>query len=675
MKVHDADHHHMGQHHMMSPCHGHMEEEEHSHHMAHDHLGMVREFKIRFFVSLIFTIPIFLLSIPIDIINFPKIPFLLFAFTSFIFFYGGYPFLKGLKKEFEDRSFGMMTLVGVAISVSYIYSCLVIFGLSGELFAVELATLIDIMLLGHWIEMKSLLGAGRALEELSSLLPGKAHKVLSDGTEQDIALSELSCGDKVLIKPGEKIPTDGDVLEGSTTVDESLLRGELEPTMKKSGTKVLGGSLNGEGAIVVRVTKTGKESFLAQVIALVQEAQGVKSKTQDVANRAAYFLTLLAIGAASSTFFSWFVIFGHSLSFSFERAVTVMVISCPHALGLAVPLVVAYSSAIAARHGLYIRNRKAFEAARNIQALVFDKTGTLTEGRFGVSDVLSFEEETFPQDKILSFASSLEAYSEHPIGKVIAQALTTRLPVEGFKAIPGYGVEGIISGSKVKIVSYGFLEENSITISNPQCERILQEGKSAAFVLVDDSPKGMIALVDIIRPESKKAIAQLKSFGISCMMLTGDRMPVAKWVKDQVGLDEYFSEVTPQGKAEKIREIQRRGLSVAMTGDGINDAPALACADVGIAVGAGADVAEESADIILARSNPEDIVTVISLSKATYRKMVENLVWATAYNAIAIPLAAGVLYLWGVVLSPAMGAILMSLSTVICALNARLLKY
>lgn len=658
--------------------HGHDQGGGHGHHDHHAH--MVADFRKRFWISLILTLPILLLSPMIqrflglgEALRFPGDTLVIFVFSSVVFFYGGYPFLKGIYDELKKHRPGMMTLIALAISVAYFYSSAVVFGLSGKTFFWELATLIDIMLLGHWIEMKSVMGASRALEELARLMPSDAHKVLPDGSLVDVPLDQLSPGDRVLVKPGEKIPADGVVVEGQTSVNESMLTGESKPVPKKSGNPVIGGSINGEGSITVEVRKTGKDSFLSQVIDLVREAQASKSKTQDLANRAALWLTLIAIGGGAVTLFIWLAIMNKDFAFALERTVTVMVITCPHALGLAVPLVVAVSTAISARNGLLIRNRGAFEAARNLQAIIFDKTGTLTQGKFGVTDVLVLDSQFSPKE-IVQFAAGVEAHSEHPIAKGIVNFSSEPVNVSEFQAIPGRGAMGKVNGKDVWVVSPGYLREKGIAVADSQVDKLKAQGKTVVFVLLDGKVAGAIALADIIRPESKEAVAKLKSMGIRTMMLTGDNQQVAKWVSDELGLDEFFAEVLPHEKAAKVKEVQARGLTVAMTGDGVNDAPALAQADVGIAIGAGTDVAVETADIVLVRSNPLDVVSIIGLAKATYQKMVQNLAWATGYNAFAIPLAAGVLYSYGILLSPAMGAVLMSLSTVIVAINARFLK-
>jgi len=654
------------------------QETRHYDHHAHN----VGDFKRRFWVSLIPTIPILGLS-PIiqrflglgDALRFTGDAYVLFVFSSFVFFYGGYPFLKGIVSELKASKPGMMTLIALAITTAYVYSSAVVFKLPGEVFFWELATLIDIMLLGHWIEMKSVMGASRALEELARLMPSEAHKIQSDGTVTDVPLEELKVGDKILIKPGEKIPADGEVVEGETSVNEAMLTGESKPVAKKTKGKVIGGSINGEGSITVEIQKTGRDSYLSQVIDLVRQAQESKSRTQDLSNRAALWLTLIAVGAGSLTLFVWLALAGKGFAFALERMVTVMVIACPHALGLAVPLVVAVSTTISARNGLLIRNRVAFERARKIQAIIFDKTGTLTEGRFGVTDTLIFDG-GLDKSELVKYAASVEAHSEHPIAKGISEAVSGAVyPVEEFKAIPGKGAQGRVNGRDVKVVSPGYLREKKIEANDARIEPLSAQGKTVVFVLLDGKPAGALALADIIRPESRQAISRLKEMGVQCMMLTGDNRLVAKWVADELGLDDFFAEVLPQEKAEKVKEIQSRGLVVAMTGDGVNDAPALAQADVGIAIGAGTDVAIETADIILVKSNPLDAVAILDLARATYKKMAQNLAWATGYNAFAIPLAAGVLYKYGIILSPALGAVLMSLSTVIVAVNARFLKF
>jgi len=654
-------------------------QDEYKGHQDH-HAHMAADFRKRFWISLALTLPILALS-PLlqtlvglrEAISFPGDLYVLFGFSSAVFWYGGWPFLKGLYTELTTLKPGMMTLVAVAITTAYLYSSAVVFGLTGKMFFWELATLVDIMLLGHWIEMKSVMGASKALEELAKLMPSEAHKLMPDGSARDVPLSELAVGDKVLVKPGEKVPADGAVVEGESSVNEAMLTGESTPVAKTRGGKVIGGAINGEGSLTIEVKGTGKDSFLSQVIDLVKQAQESKSKTQNLADTAAMWLTGIALISGAGTFLIWLLFMDRELAFAIERAVTVMVITCPHALGLAVPLVVAVSTALAAGHGLLIRNRVAFEGARKLQAVIFDKTGTLTEGRFGVTDTLLLAQD-IDEDTLRSYAAAVDANSEHPIAKAIASSSNAKLNVENFKSIPGKGAEGKVDGHEVKVVSPGYLREQNIDLADDRIEPLQAEGKTVVFILVDGQLKGAMALADIVRPEAKQAIEALKALDIRCMMLTGDNKATAKWVSDQVGLDEYFAEVLPQDKAAKVKEVQTRGVLVAMTGDGVNDAPALAQADVGIAIGAGSDVAVETADIVLVRSNPMDVVAIVQLSRATYRKMIQNLFWATGYNVVAIPLAAGALFAWGVLLTPAVGAALMSVSTVIVAVNARMLK-
>ncbi len=690
-----------------------MNHKNHDHSAHHGH--MIEDFRKRFWVSLIITVPILILSPMVqhflglkEALRFNGDMYILFVLSSFLFFYGGWPFLTGLIDELKKKQPGMMTLIALAISVAYFYSSAVIFGVTGEVFFWELATLIDIMLLGHWIEMKSVMGASKALEELAKLMPDEAHKIDDNGNVTDVKVSSLQHNDKLLIKPGEKIPADGKVYEGLSSVNEAMITGESKPVSKGKGDEVIGGSINGEGSLKIEVEKTGDETFLSQIVKLVKEAQESKSHTQDLANKAAFWLTIIAISAGAITMFVWLVFTGQSFNFALSRTVTVMVITCPHALGLAIPLVVAVSTALSAKSGLLIRNRTAFEQARNLQAIIFDKTGTLTKGEFGVTETLSFE--GMDEKEILKYAAAVESESEHPIAKGIVNSfsesnlqgysdenseqtlkvsdgenLKVNYQVKDFNSIPGKGAEGKVNGKEVKVVSPGYIEESNLRgyfekndeQTSKVRERIAKlsaQGKTVVFVIIEEKLVGAIALADIIREESKEAIKQLKEMGIKPMMLTGDNKQVAKWVADELGLDDYFAEVLPDQKAEKIKEVQKRGMIVAMTGDGVNDAPALAQADVGIAIGAGTDVAVETADIILVRSNPKDVVSLIKFAKATYNKMVQNLIWATGYNVIAIPLAAGVLYSYGIILSPALGAVLMSVSTIVVAINAKLLK-
>lgn len=653
----------------------------HNHSHGNHHAHMVADFKKRFWVSIIATIPILFLSPMLQAIfgissqlKFEGSQYLLFGVSSFIFFYGGWPFLKGFFNEIKSGSPGMMTLIAVAISTAYFYSSAVVFGVPGKVFFWELATLVDIMLLGHWIEMKSVMGASKALEELAKLMPSTANKLNEDGSITEIKTEDIVNGDKLVIKPGEKIPADGEIKKGSTSVNESMLTGESRPVSKAENDNVIGGAINGEGSITIEVKNTGKDTFLSKVIELVKNAQESKSKTQDTANRAAFWLTIIAISVGAITMFLWLVIGGKDFVFALERTVTVMVITCPHALGLAVPLVVAVSTAISARKGLLIRNRAAFEAARNLNAVIFDKTGTLTEGRFGISKIVSISD-SVSEDKLLAYAASIETYSEHPIAKGVTDSFDGKLlEVNSFEAIAGKGARGIINEKEIMIVSPGYLKENNLSSGSEKFREMLNDTNTVVFVLIDKNIAGAIELGDKIKSESKEAVKVLQNLGIRCIMITGDNKQVAKKVADELGLDDFYAEVLPSEKADKVNEIKRHGLKVAMTGDGVNDAPALATADVGIAIGAGTDVAIETADIVLVNSNPLDVVSIIKLAKATYKKMVQNLVWAAGYNIVAIPLAAGVLYNYGILLSPAAGALLMSISTVIVAVNAKLLK-
>jgi P-type Cu2+ transporter len=676
--MHTEEHTHVGHDvHTSHPPQAPEEGPSYSRHAGHD----VADFRRRFWISLIVTIPILVLSPSIQefagvggTVRFPGDQYVLFILASFVYFYGGYPFLKGIITELRARLPGMMTLIAVAITTAYLYSTAITFGLHGGVLFWELSTLIDIMLLGHWIEMRSVMGASRALEELAKLMPSDAHKLLHDGSVLDVPLDSLAVGDRVLVKPGEKVPADSEVVDGETSVNESMLTGESKPITKKIGALVIGGAINGEGAVTLEVKKTGKDSFLSQVIELVKEAQLSKSRTQDLADRAALALVIIALASGAVTFIVWQLLFNTSVDFGLERAVTVMVIACPHALGLAIPLVVAVSTALGAQNGLLVRNRTAFEQARNIKAVVFDKTGTLTEGRFGVTDVLIFANDVNEQT-LLDYAAALEGRSEHPIARGIAtSASPSALHVESFKALPGKGVEGIVNGKRVTVVSPRYLNEGTLSVTDERVERLSAQGKTVVFVVIEGVVSGAIALADLVRPESRQAIAKLKEMGIRSIMVTGDNRQVAQWVAGELGIDEYFAEVLPQDKVVKVKDVQSRGGVVAMIGDGVNDAPALAQADIGIAIGAGTDIAVETGDIILVRSTPLDAITIVGLARSTYRKMAQNLVWATGYNAFAIPLAAGILYPFGILLTPAAGAVLMSTSTVIVAINSRFLQ-
>ena len=645
---------------------------------GHDHHKMmVADFRKRFWVSTIITIPILFFSPMIqDFFGYdyllPGNPYFLFALSSFVYFWGAWPFLKGFYGEMKTKGAGMMTLISMAISVAYFYSTATVFGLKGEDFFWELSTLIVIMLLGHWLEMKSVLGASKALQLLVSMLPSEAHKVVGDAIE-DVKLDDLIKDDIILIKPGEKVPADGIITEGTSYLNESMLTGESKPVKKELDDTVIGGSINGNSTLRVRVKHTGKDSYLSKVIKMVDEAQRTKSKMQNLSDRAAKWLTYIALAIGFGTLAVWLIL-GFPFVYALERMVTVMVIACPHALGLAIPLVVAISTAVSAQNGLLIRNRTAFEESRKISALLFDKTGTLTKGDFGVTRIESVNKK-FQSEEILRLASALEQSSEHPIAvgiikKVKADNMAIPKP-EKFNAITGKGVEADVEGKKVKVVSPGYLRDEKITIPE---DAYSDAAETVVFVLIDGKLAGYIALSDEIRPESAEAIKTFKKNNIKVYMATGDNEKTAKAVSDKLGLDGYYAEVLPHQKVEIVKELQGKGEFVAMTGDGVNDAPALAQANVGIAVGSGSDIAAETADIILVNSNPKDIANLILFGKATYSKMIQNLIWATGYNVVAIPLAAGVFYTSGFVLGPAIAAVFMSLSTIIVAINAQLLK-
>lgn len=661
---------------MIKKCKGH----DHSAHHKH----MVEDFKKRFWVSLVITIPVLSLSPLVQSflgfqLTFPGAMFILFGLSTITFFYGGWPFLSGLVKELKHKRPGMMTLIGLAISVAYIYSGLVVFGLKGKVFFWELVTLIDIMLLGHWIEMKSVMGASRALEELAKLMPKEAHKISEGGSTEDVKVDRLKPSDKVLVKPGEKIPVDGKIIKGDSEVNEAMITGESKPIQKKKDDSVIGGSVNGSGSLTIVVSKTGKDSYLSQVVHLVKEASQSKSKAQGFADKAAFWLTLIAIGAGLITLVSW-LLFGKDFVFSLERMVTVMIITCPHALGLAIPLVIAAITSLSAKNGILIRKRTPFENSRNLDVIVFDKTGTLTKGEFGVTDIINLSDRE-DDNQLLAKVASLESNSEHTIAKGILKKAREKelnlVDVENFEAISGKGAKAKIDGKEIYVGNKELIEELSIEAKDAieKMDKLAKDGKTTIFVIWDNAVQAILGLSDIIRDESKEAITKLKKLGYQVSMITGDNQETAKFVAGELGLDSYFSQVLPDKKSQKIKELQGRGKKVAMVGDGVNDAPALAQADLGVAIGAGTDVAVETADIVLVESDPRSVVDAIKLSKITYRKTLQNLTWATGYNLFAIPLAAGVLYQHGIVLAPAVGALVMSLSTIIVAINAKLIKF
>lgn len=644
------------------------------HHAHRAHARHVEEFKRRLLASLLLTIPILLLSETVQEwlgirLELPGRELALLALSVAVYLYGGQPFLLGSMGELRRRRPGMMTLVASAISVAFFYSSFTVIAPGGRDFFWELATLIDIMLLGHWLEARSVLGASRALEELARVMPTKAH-VIRDGEVVDVPVAELRIGDIVLVRPGERVPSDGVVVEGASYVDESMLTGESRPVSKAVGDRVIGGSVNMEGVLRVRIDRVGEETYLAQVMRLVRQAQESRTRVQDLADRAAALLFYVALASGALTYGAWAAL--GEADFAFERAVTVLVIACPHALGLAIPLVVALSTSIAARMGVLIRDRRAFEAARNVDAVIFDKTGTLTEGRFGVSEVVAF----IPERELLELAASVEVNSEHVIARAIVEHARSKgiplLEVEEFKSLPGRGVYARVNGREVYVGGPNLLQDLGLEVSSELMDKL--RGRTVAFVVVDGRLAGAVALSDKVRRESLEAVKRLREVGIKVYMLTGDSEEAARAVAGELGIDDYFAQVLPHEKAEKVRLLRERGLRVAMVGDGVNDAPALVTADVGIAIGAGTDVAIESADIILVRNDPRDVPRLIELSRKVYSKMLQNLWWAAGYNVVAIPLAAGALKWAGIVINPAVGALLMSLSTVIVALNSQTLR-
>lgn len=641
----------------------------------HDHHRMmIEDFKRRFWVSLALTIPVLLLAPMIQgwlgiSWSLSGQMLVLFGLSSIIYFYGGWPFLKGLKEELSKGAPGMMTLIAVAISAAYLYSSAVVFGLEGKTFFWELATLIDVMLVGHWIEMRSVLGASRALEALAELMPAEANLVRGDQVTK-VGVNTLKAGDTILIKPGEKVPADGKISEGSTDLNESMLTGESKPVTKTSGQEVIGGSINGSGSIRVQVSGTGEDTYLSRVVKLVRDAQGQKSKTQHLADRAAFWLTIVALVGGFGTLAVWLLL-GSTLAFALERMVTVMVISCPHALGLAIPLVAAISTSVSAKHGLLIRNRTAFENSRKITTIVFDKTGTLTEGSHEVTRIVPLDP-AYDETELLRYATAVESNSEHHISKGLqrrAKAGGIEVPSSSdFTYEAGVGVSGIVNAKRVRAGGYPMLERAGITAPVEDSEAV----ETKIFVLIDDKLAGFVTFADRVRASSAGAIKILQDNGIKCSLLTGDNERVAAAVARELGMDDYMADVLPEEKQAKVKELQAAGEFVAMTGDGVNDAPALAQADVGIAIGSGTDVAAETADVVLVNSDPQDIANLILFGKATHQKMIQNLWWATGYNVVALPLAMGIVP--GLLISPAIGAALMSASTVICAVNAQLLR-
>ncbi len=640
-------------------------------------------FRRRFWVSLALSIPVLVYSPTIQgLLGFRPPAFLgsewvTPAFSLIVFAYGGVPFLRMAVPEVRDRRPGMMTLISLAITVALVYSLGSLF-VSGETFFWELVTLIDIMLLGHWLEMRSVRQASGALQELARLMPDTAERLLDGGQTEQVPVSVLRTGDLVLVRPGASLPADGEVIEGESHVSEAMITGESRPVEKAPGARVIAGTINGDGSLRLRVTATGADTALAGIMRLVEQAQQSKSNTQILADKAAGWLFYIAIGVAAITAVAWTIAVGFNAEVV-ARVATVLVIACPHALGLAVPLVVAITTALGARNGILVRDRLALEQARLIDTVIFDKTGTLTKAEFGVVGTATAG--GWSPDQALALTAAVEGDSEHTIALGIrrtAQERALSLPrVSGFEAIKGRGVRAELDGKEVHVGGPRMLEQLGV---EPTAElrtfeqEASRSGQSVVFLFQDRAPVAALALADVVRPESRPAVERLHAMGVEVAMLTGDSQPVAEAVARQLGIDHFFAEVLPEHKDQKVSELQRQGKRVAMVGDGVNDAPALARADVGIAIGSGTDVAIESAGIILVRSDPLDVVKIFELSRASYRKMVQNLVWATGYNVIALPLAAGILAPWGILLTPAMGALLMSLSTIIVAINAQLLR-
>jgi Cu2+-exporting ATPase len=649
-----------------------------------DHTGHEQMFRTRFWWSLLLTIPVLLYSsalqswLGFSMPSFPGSTWVPFVFSLIVFAYGGIPFLQMAVPEVQNRKPGMMTLISLAISVALIYSLLAQLTNLGEGFFWELVTLIDIMLLGHWLEMRSVRQASGALDELAKLMPDEAERIKEDGSTETVSAASLQTGDLLLVRPGASVPADGEIAEGQSTLNESMITGESRPVKKSEGDQVIGGTINGDGSLRIKVTATGDDTALAGIMRLVDQAQKSKSQTQLLADRAAGWLFYVALSVAALTTIVWVIAVGFNVEV-LKRVVTVLVIACPHALGLAVPLVVAITTSLGASNGILIRDRLALEASRKLDVVVFDKTGTLTKGEFGVVDMKVVD--GWKEEDALALAAAIEGDSEHLIAQAIRQKAQERelsLPtVSDFEAIKGRGVQAKRDDEKVYLGGPALLEKLELDIGSEISEFAESAGEkaqSAIYLIANDKVVAAFAVADVVRPESKQVVNRLHDMGLDVAMLTGDSRPVADAVASDLGIDHVFAEVLPENKDQKISELQEQGKHVAMVGDGVNDAPALTRADVGIAIGGGTDVAIESAGLILVKSNPLDVIKIVALSQASHRKMIQNLWWAAGYNIIALPLAAGVLAPWGINISPAFGALLMSLSTVIVAINAQLLR-
>lgn len=665
----------------------------HNHHEGHDHGAMDHsahggDFKKKFFVSLFLGIPIILMAPMMGIelpfqFTFPGSEWVVLILGTILFFYGGMPFLKGAKMELEMKNPGMMMLISLGISVAYFYSVYAFVAnnfLHSSVhimdFFWELATLILIMLLGHWIEMNAISNAGNALQKMAELLPNLATVIKEDGSTEEVALQEVMVGQKVLVKAGEKVPTDGEILEGQTSINESMITGESKDVIKKVHDKVIGGSVNGSGAITIEVTGTGESGYLSQVMELVGSAQNEKSRVESLSDKVAKWLFYIALTVGIVAFIVWFIL-TKDINIALERMVTVLIIACPHALGLAIPLVTARSTSLGAQNGLLVKDRQALEVAKKVDIIMMDKTGTLTEGNFAVNEFESFSQDN-TKEEVLSLMAALEQTSSHPLAVGVLnkmEELGLSIPkASDVTNLPGIGMEGLVEGKDVKIVSISYMNQHDLPFNEKEFNELSSQGNSVSFLLVNHETIGLIAQGDQIKPDSKEMINELKAQGIKPVMLTGDNKQVANVVAKQLGIETVHAELMPEDKEKIVKEYKEQGLVVMMVGDGVNDAPGLARADIGVAIGAGTDVAIDSADVILVKSNPFDILLFLSLSKNTQRKMVQNLWWGAGYNIVAIPLAAGILASVGVILSPAVGAVLMSFSTVIVAINAMLLK-
>ncbi|KFN90505.1 heavy metal translocating P-type ATPase [Tetragenococcus muriaticus] len=660
---------------------------DHSGHSGMDHSMHMGNLKPKFFISLVLTIPIILMSpmmgmdLPFQF-QFAGSEWIVLILATILFFYGGQPFLQGAKMELSSKEPAMMTLISLGITVAYIYS-LYAFVMNNFVpqadhvmdFFWELATLIVIMLLGHWVEMNAVSNAGSALEEMAQLLPNTAHIVDDNGDTKDISLQEVQEGQHVLIKAGEKIPTDGTVLKGTTSVNEAMVTGEAKDVEKEQKDTVIGGSVNGSGTITVEVTGTGESGYLSQVMTLVENAQNEKSRVETLSDKVAKWLFYVALAAGILAFIGWLIT--SDLSTAFERMVTVLIIACPHALGLAIPLVIARSTSLGAKNGLLLQNREALETAKSADVILMDKTGTLTEGNFAVNNYRSFSED-YTADQVLTYISALEQNSSHPLAIGIlnkAEELSLDIPeASDVENLPGVGLKGTVDGKNIKVASVSYLNKQSIDYDKNNFDELSKQGNSVSFLLIDEQNIGLVAQGDQIKPAAKSMVQSLKDQNIDPVMLTGDNQQVAQAVAKELGIDDVHAELMPEDKEKMVKDYRDNGQVVMMVGDGVNDAPSLARADIGIAIGAGTDVAIDSADIILVKSDPSDIIHFLTLAKRTQRKMVQNIWWGAGYNIVAIPLAAGVLAPIGIILSPAVGAIVMSLSTIIVAINAMLLK-